>query len=42
MGWFYGLKLHLVINHLGQVVRCLITPGNVADNNHSLLGSLLA
>lgn len=41
MGWFYGLKLHLVINHLGQVVRCIITPGNVADNNQALLRHML-
>ena len=40
-GWFYGLKLHLVINHLGQLVSFLITPGNVADNNHSVLSRLL-
>jgi Transposase DDE domain len=31
MGWFYGLKLHLVINHKGQVVALRITPGNTAD-----------
>ena len=40
-GWFYGLKLHLVINHLGQLVSFLITPANVADNNHSVLATLL-
>ena len=32
-GWFFGLKLHLVINQLGEIVSFLITPGNVADNN---------
>jgi IS5 family transposase len=32
MGWFYGLKLHLVINHKGQVVALRITPGNTADS----------
>jgi hypothetical protein len=41
-GWFYGLKLHLVINHLGQVVSFMLTAGNVADNNHSVLSRLLA
>lgn len=40
-GWFYGLKLHLVINHLGQLVSFLITPANIADNNHSVLIRLL-
>ncbi len=37
MGWFYGFKLHLVINHQGEVVAFCITPGNIADNNESVL-----
>jgi hypothetical protein len=40
-GWFYGLKLHLVINHLGEIVSFLLTPANTADNNHAVLSSLL-
>lgn len=40
-GWFYGLKVHLVINHLGQIVNFAFTPANVADNNHRLLNYLL-
>ena len=32
MGWFYGLKLHFVINHKGQVLALRITPGNTADS----------
>jgi hypothetical protein len=32
MGWFYGLKLHVVINHKGQIVALKITPGNTADS----------
>lgn len=32
MGWFYGLKLHFVINHKGQIVALTITPGNTADS----------
>jgi hypothetical protein len=40
-GWFYGLKLHLIINNLGQIVNFLLTPGNVADNNHQVLRMLL-
>lgn len=40
-GWFFGLKLHLVINHMGQIVSFLITPGNVADNNKGVLQRLL-
>src|SRR5919202_4002558 len=40
-GWFYGLKLHSVINHLGELIAFLLTPANVADNNHSVLTILL-
>ncbi|MFL5285710.1 MAG: IS982 family transposase [Rhodopila sp.] len=32
MGWFYGLKLHFVINHKGQVMALKITSGNTADS----------
>jgi transposase len=31
MGWFYGLRLHFVINHKGQIVALTITPGNTAE-----------
>lgn len=41
MGWFYGLKLHLVINNLGEVISFGLTSGNVADNNQELLRKLL-
>jgi hypothetical protein len=40
-GWFFGLKVHLVINQLGEIVSFLLTPGNVADNNHQVLHCLL-
>ncbi|GAB3946725.1 hypothetical protein GCM10028805_17710 [Spirosoma harenae] len=40
-GWFVGLKVHLLINQLGQPVSFLLTPGNVADNNHQVLPYLL-
>jgi hypothetical protein len=32
MGWFHGLKLHVVTNHKGQVMALKITPGNTADS----------
>lgn len=41
-GWFYGLKAHLLVNNLGQVVQFLITPANFSDNNKSVLDKLLA
>lgn len=31
MGWFFGFKLHLVINHLGEIVTFCFTKGNVND-----------
>lgn len=31
MGWFYGTKLHLVINEVGELLACRLTPGNVDD-----------
>lgn len=40
VGWFYGFKLHLIINHLGEIVSFCITPGNVADNNKSIIVKL--
>jgi hypothetical protein len=39
-GWFYGLKIHLIINHLGDIVRFKLTAANVADNNADLLAEL--
>lgn len=31
MGWFFGLKLHLVINEKGEIVNACVTPGNKDD-----------
>ena len=31
MGWFYGFKLHLVVNDQGELLACQLTPGNVDD-----------
>lgn len=31
MGWFFGFKLHLIVNHKGQFMAIKITPGNVDD-----------
>jgi len=30
-GWFYGFKLHAVINHRGELLAMKVTPGNVDD-----------
>ena len=31
MGWFYGFKLHLVINDKGEIMQWQLTPGNIDD-----------
>ncbi len=47
-GWFYGFKLHAVINHQGELLAIKLTPGNVDDRKgllaiaSSLFGKLYA
>jgi ABC-type phosphate transport system auxiliary subunit len=31
LGWFYGFKLHVVMNHRGALLACQLTPGNTDD-----------
>ena len=31
VGWFYGFKLHLVVNDCGELLAMRLTPGNVDD-----------
>lgn len=31
MGWFFGFKLHLIINEKGEILNFMVTPGNVDD-----------
>ncbi len=48
MGWFYGFKLHLVMNNRGEIMAVKITPGNVDDRtplaemSQNLQGEILA
>ena len=37
IGWFYGFKLHLVINDKGEILNFMLTPGNVDDRNIELV-----
>jgi transposase len=30
-GWFFGFKLHIAINHRGELLSMKVTPGNVDD-----------
>jgi hypothetical protein len=40
IGWFYGFKVHLIINQFGEIIVCRVTSGNVADNNEKILMKL--
>jgi len=40
MGWFYGFKLHLIVNHRGDLVSVMCTAGNVDDRKLSLMQKL--
>ena len=31
MGWFYGFKVHLIINHKGEILATKLTAGNIDD-----------
>ena len=31
LGWFYGFKLHIIINDKGEILDFIITPGNIDD-----------
>ena len=33
MGWFYGFKLHLLLNEKGEILNFVITPGNTDDRD---------
>ncbi len=39
-GWFYGLKLHLIINENGELMAFCFTSGNVSDNNKEVVRQL--
>lgn len=30
-GWFFGFKLHVIINHFGEIISARLTTGNVDD-----------
>jgi len=39
-GWFYGLKLHLIINNKGELMSIGFSSGNVSDNNDQVVQHL--
>ena len=40
MGWFYGFKLHLIINDRGEIISFSLTAGNVDDRNLNVIKKL--
>lgn len=40
MGWFYGFKLHLIINDQGELLSFYLSKANVDDRNLKVLSSL--
>ena len=41
MGWFFGFKLHLIINDKGEILNFMFTPGNVDDREPLRQGRFL-
>lgn len=40
-GWFYGLKIHLVVNNLGEIIQTCFSSGNTSDTSIGVLFYLL-
>jgi hypothetical protein len=39
-GWFFGFKLHLIINEKGEILSFFLTPGNTDDRNWKTISKL--
>lgn len=40
IGWFYGFKLHLIINDKGEILSFYLTKGNVDDRNLKMITNM--
>lgn len=40
VGWFFGFKLHLIINDKGELISFALTPANVDDRNPKIIKKL--
>lgn len=40
VGWFFGFKLHLIVNEKGDLISFFLTPGNVDDRNKEVIEKL--
>ncbi|MCH5186515.1 MAG: hypothetical protein J1F64_10410 [Oscillospiraceae bacterium] len=38
-GWFYGFKLHFIINDCGEIISFCLTSGNTDDKNIKVMNS---
>ena len=42
MGWFYGFKLHYIINEYGELINFYFTSANADDRNENVIFSLIS
>jgi hypothetical protein len=42
IGWFFGLKLHFIVNDKGEMIDFVLTPGNVDDRQPTTGSNLLS
>ena len=40
IGWFFGFKLHLIINDKGEIISLFLTKGNVDDRDFKVMKSM--
>ena len=40
MGWFYGFKLHLIINDRGEILSFYLSEANTDDRNMKVIESM--
>lgn len=40
MGWFFGFKLHLIVNDKGEIINFVLTAGNTDDRNLDMIQKL--
>jgi hypothetical protein len=40
MGWFFGYKLHFIINSYGEIIDFVLTSGNVSDANIKVINKI--
>ena len=40
MGWFFGFKLHLIVNDKGELLAFYLTPANVDERNREVIAAM--